>query len=36
MNIEIYITNCNISIVLQPEMNNTVNMGEVPNGDEKQ
>ena len=34
MNIEIYITNCNISVVLQPEMNNKVIMGEFP--EEKQ
>jgi hypothetical protein len=30
MNIEIYIHNCNISIVIQPEMNNTVAMGKPP------
>lgn len=30
MNIEIYITNCNISLVFMPEMNNKVVMGELP------
>ena len=36
MKIEIYITNCNISLVFMPEMNNKVIMGELPEGDEKQ
>lgn len=35
MNIEIYITNCNISVILQPEMNNKVVMGELPESEEQ-
>jgi hypothetical protein len=36
MTVEIYITNCNISLVVMPEMNSKVIMGELPNGEEEQ